>query len=748
MIVEGTVKNIIFENDSNGFRIFSLNNGKEEMIIKGYSFKIMPGDSLSVDCKKIIDPKYGEQYLINHVERSETISSYHIENYLASGAIKGIGEKKARSIVEKFGKDTLDILQNSPARLLEVPGIGKNNYADIKKSLDEQKEYAESLIYLQSIGLSLRQATLIIETYKEDAVNKIKKNPYQLIDDIRGIGFKTADIISQRIDIEPTSPFRIRAGVKYYMDMEASSHGNSYVRYQDMIVNVQKLLNIDPTCIDNEVERLLVENVISIDETNGEKKVYLPRLMQAEKRASYMLSQILAYKPDYKFDIKKEMKKLEKSDLAFDDLQKEAIKMSMTEKALIITGGPGTGKTSIIKEIVEIYRDNDKKFILAAPTGRAAKRLEESCGYQARTIHRLLGYIPLGDKKAVYEHDEDSPIETDLIIVDEASMMDIFITDSLLRALSAETRIIFVGDVDQLPSVQAGNVLKDLISSEKIPIIKLEKIFRQVDESNIIINAHRINKGLFPILNENKKGFYFQEAESSEAVKNIILELCARRLPDFYKIDPIEDITVLTPMKKSPSGSLELNRSLQEVLNPKKPDLYQLEYGENIYRMGDKVMQTKNDYTKEFLNSDGMGVFNGDIGKIVDVDPLEESIEVEFEEGKICKYTKKDLYQLSLAYAITIHKSQGSEFPFVVIPVSQMPYMLMTRNLIYTAVTRAKNLVMLVGSRNILSKMIENNRIDERNSSLDIRIREYADMNLDMDELFMMDEIFDDEEFI
>ncbi|MDY6065412.1 MAG: ATP-dependent RecD-like DNA helicase [Finegoldia sp.] len=748
MILEGTVKHIIFENDSNGFRIFSFDTGREDVTVKGTCFKIVPGDNLSIDCSKIIDPKYGEQYFINHVEKSNTISTYHIENFLASGAIKGIGEKKAKSIVEKFGKDTLDIIQNNPVRLLEVSGIGKNNYADIKKSLDEQKENAASLIYLESLGLSLRQATLIIDTYKEEAIAKVKKNPYQLIDDIRGIGFKTADMISQRIDIEPTSPFRIKAGIKYYMDMQATSHGNSYVEYNKMKADVSDLLAIDSEVIEEKLESLLVENVISIDDFEGEKRVYTPRLMQAEKRVAYNLSQIIQSETDYNFDVEKEMRRLEKSEINFDDLQKDAIRMAMTEKVLIITGGPGTGKTSIVKEIVEIYKDKGKKFILAAPTGRAAKRLQESCSYEAKTIHRLLGYIPLSDNKAVFEHDEDDPIETDLIIVDEASMMDIFITDSLLRAISPETRIIFVGDVDQLPSVQAGNVLKDMINSEKITTIKLEKIFRQADDSNIIINAHRINKGLFPILNENGKGFYFQEVNEAKRARDVILELCAKRLPDFYKLDPIEDITVLTPMKKSFCGTVELNRSLQEVLNPKRPELYEIESGENIYRMGDKVMQTKNDYTKEFINSSGMGVFNGDMGRIVDVEPIEEYLEVQFDEDKICRYFKKDLYQLSLAYAITIHKSQGSEFPVVVIPISQMPYMLMTRNLIYTAVTRAKGLVMLVGSRNILAKMIENNRIDKRNSSLDVRIREYSEMSVDEDELAMMDEIFEDENFI
>ncbi|WP_297812267.1 ATP-dependent RecD-like DNA helicase [uncultured Finegoldia sp.] len=743
MKFSATVKHIIFENDSNGFRIFSCDKDGEDIIVKGNSFKIMPGDFLDIEANKVLDRKYGEQYNIVTVERSNKPSLYNIFNYLKSGLIKGIGETTARNIVDKFGEDTMDILKNSPSKLTEVKGIGKKNYKKIKESLDEKKDYAEIFLYLQSLGLSLHQSNIISDYYKEDTKKIITQNPYVLIDDIRGIGFKTADIIAQRIDIAPDSPFRIKAAFKYYMEMEANSNGNCYVLEDDLINGIEKLLNIEFENKSDTLEMLVVNGVIAIDHTDDEKRVYLPKIEKSEMRCALNISNILKTEIEDEFDVEGELSNLKNSGL--DELQLEAIKKSMTEKMLIITGGPGTGKTTIINNITKIFKKNDKEIILAAPTGRAAKRLSESCNEEAKTIHRILGYIPVNDGM-VFEHDEDNPIDCDLIIIDEASMMDIFIADSLFRALDSTTRVVFVGDCDQLPSVQAGNVLNDLIESGNIVTIKLKKIFRQAQNSNIIVNAHRINNGEFPILNEKNKDFFFIEEDNPENVKKTILDLCAQRLPNFYKKDEFDDIIVLTPMKKSSCGTKELNTALQEVLNPQTPATDEIEQADRIFRLNDKVMQIKNDYSKEFIDDDSTGVFNGDIGRITYVDPIDESIDVLFDD-KTASFTKKECDGLTLSYAITIHKSQGSEFPIVVIPVTQAPFMLLTRNLLYTAITRAKEIVVLVGSLKILRQMISNNKIMKRNSGLDKRIREYMNVHVDSSEQDMMREMFEDEEF-
>lgn len=743
MKFSATVKNIIFENESNGFRIFSVDKDGEERIIKGNSFKVMPGDFLDIEANKVQDPKYGEQYNIIFIERSSKPSMYNIINYLQSGLIKGIGETTARRIVEEFGEDTMEILKNSPSKLLQVKGIGKKNYKKIKESLDEKKEYAEIFLYLQSLGLSLHQANIISDFYKEDTKKIIMQNPYTLIDDIRGIGFRTADIIAQRIDIEPDSPFRIKAAFKYFMEKEANSNGNCYVLEDDLIDGVEKLLDIEIKKRKETLESLIVNGIIAIDDTGNESRVYLPQIEKSEMRCARNIANILQSEIEDEFDVEYELSKLEKEHL--DELQIEAIKKSMTEKMLIITGGPGTGKTTIINNITKIYKNNGKDIILAAPTGRAAKRLSESCNEEAKTIHRILGYIPV-ENGTIFDHDEDNPIDCDLIIIDEASMMDIFIADSLLRALDSNTRVVFVGDCDQLPSVQAGNVLNDLIECGEITTIKLTKIFRQAQNSNIIVNAHRINNGEFPILNEKGKDFFFIEENDPERAKQTILDLCAQRLPNFYKKDEFDDIIVLTPMKKSSCGTKELNSSLQEVLNPKTPMTEEIEQRDRIFRLNDKVMQIKNEYTKEFIDDDSMGVFNGDIGRITYVDPIDETIDVLFDD-KTASFTKKECDGLTLSYAITIHKSQGSEFPIVVIPVTQAPFMLLTRNLLYTAITRAREIVVLVGSLKILRQMISNNKIMKRNSGLDRRIKQYMDFDIDDDEQEMMREMFEDEGF-
>lgn len=731
MKIEGIVKSIVFENEQNNYRVLRVETEEGEIMATGGMPPVIEGEEVIFQGDWVYHDKYGEQLQVSDVEKSGKVSPLMIEKYVGSGILPHIGKTMAKRIVKVFGRDTLTILQENPARLLEIQGIGKKKYDDIKLALEDQRQTQEVYFYLQRLGIGMAQSKKIIDKYQEETIPRIEENPYQLVNDIWGIGFKTADSIALRNQLDPGSPFRIKSGCVYYLKQEAESNGHCYMPYDFALEKIAFLLNLKTEAIEDILTEAMMENLILIEYIGEEKVLYLPEYYDAEIKVAGKIAQIVSHSEKLDVEIEDRWAELEKNyDIKFSEEQKEAIKSSLEEQILIITGGPGTGKTTIIQAVVDLFMEQGYEVTLSAPTGRAAKRLEQSCKIPAKTIHRLLGYKPVDEGRGmVFDFNEENPLLTDLLIVDEASMMDLKLCESLFRGIGEETRLIFVGDVDQLPSVGAGNVLEDMIRSGEIKKIALKTIFRQGEESNIVVNAHRINHGEDPILNEKGKDFFFIQEKNPAIIQKKVLELVARRLPDYYKLQGPEDIQILTPMKKGELGTLELNRCLQEVINPKTPHKEELLVGEKIFRKEDRVMQIRNNYSKSYKNlegQEGLGVFNGDFGIISEVDPSDRTLEVLFDEERRVKYSYKELDELSLSYSITIHKSQGSEFPVIIIPVGPGPYMLLTRNLIYTAITRAKNIVVLVGDPKYLYYMIHNNPDDRRNSSLDKRIQEYV----------------------
>ncbi len=730
MKIEGIVKSIVFENEQNNYRVLRVESEDGEIMATGEMPPIIEGEEISMEGEWIYHDKYGEQLQVTDVEKSGKVSPLMIEKYVGSGILPHVGKTMAKRIVKVFGRDTLAILQENPSRLMEVEGIGKKKFEDIKIALEDQRQTQEVYFYLQRLGIGMAQSKKIIDKYQDETIQKIEENPYQLVNDIWGIGFKTADSIALRNQLDPSSPFRIKSGCVYYLKQEAESNGHCYMPYDYALERISRLLNLKAEDIDEMLVEAMMENLILIEYVGEEKVLYLPEYYDAEIKVAGKIAQIASRKEIIDVDLENRWKELEKKyRLSFSEEQKEAIRSSLEEQILIITGGPGTGKTTIIQAVVDLFIERSYEVTLSAPTGRAAKRLEQSCKVPAKTIHRLLGYKPVDEGRGMFfDFNEENPLLTDLLIIDEASMMDLRLCESLFRGIGEETRIIFVGDVDQLPSVGAGNVLEDMIRSGEIRKISLKTIFRQGKESNIVLNAHKINHGEEPILNEKGKDFFFMQEKNPSLIQKKVLELVARRLPEYYKLEGPEEIQILTPMKKGELGTLELNRNLQEVINPKTPDKEELYQGDRIFRKKDRVMQIRNDYTKSYKTlegQEGMGVFNGDFGVISDVDPSSRTIEVIFDEERRVQYSYKELDELSLSYSITIHKSQGSEFPVIIIPIGPGPYMLLTRNLIYTAITRAKRVVVLVGDPKYLYYMIHNNPDDRRHSSLDKRIREY-----------------------
>lgn len=730
MKIEGIVKSIVFENEQNNYRVLRVESEDGEVMATGQMPPIIEGEEISMEGEWIYHDKYGEQLQVSDVEKSGKVSPLIIEKYVGSGILPHVGKTMAKRIVKAFGRNTLAILQENPSRLMEVEGIGKKKFEDIKLALEDQRQTQEVYFYLQRLGIGMAQSKKIIDKYQDDTIQKIEENPYQLVNDIWGIGFKTADSIALRNQLDPSSPFRIKSGCVYYLKQEAESNGHCYMPYDYALERISRLLNLNAEDIDEMLVEAMMENLILIEYVGEEKVLYLPEYYDAEIKVAGKIAQIASRKEIIDVDLENRWEEMEeKYHLNFSEEQKEAIRSSLEEQILIITGGPGTGKTTIIQAVVDLFIERSYEVTLSAPTGRAAKRLEQSCKVPAKTIHRLLGYKPVDEGRGMFfDFNEENPLLTDLLIIDEASMMDLRLCESLFRGIGEETRIIFVGDVDQLPSVGAGNVLEDMIRSGEIRKISLKTIFRQGKESNIVLNAHKINHGEEPILNEKGKDFFFMQEKNPSLIQKKVLELVARRLPEYYKLEGPEEIQILTPMKKGELGTLELNRNLQEVINPKTPDKEELYQGDRIFRKKDRVMQIRNDYTKSYKTlegQEGMGVFNGDFGVISDVDPSSRTIEVIFDEERRVQYSYKELDELSLSYSITIHKSQGSEFPVIIIPIGPGPYMLLTRNLIYTAITRAKRVVVLVGDPKYLYYMIHNNPDDRRHSSLDKRIREY-----------------------
>lgn len=731
MKLTGEVIKVRYVNEENGYSVFDLNTSDGEIKIVGIFDSVNIGESLEVEGEFTYDNKYGEQLNVSSYQKKLPSSTVEIEKYLASGIISTIGPKNASYIVKQFGKKSLDIVFDETDKLLEVRGIGKKSIEKIKKSVEELKFSKNILFHLTGLGISLSLSKKIYNIFRENTLEVINENPYKLIKNVKGIGFLKADEIALKNNLDKNSPYRIESAILYVLTQKAINFGHVYYPKEKLTNEVSKLIGVETELIEPVYMNLLLSSEVVIDNSFEESNIYLDYLYVSE---SYIASKLakMALNDDFKilFDIEKEIKQAIKSlSIKLSKIQIDAIKSCFEENISIITGGPGTGKTTIINTISKIYLDNGYNISLCAPTGRAAKRIEETTGIEAKTIHRMLGYIPSSyDDIGHFEYNEDNPLDTDVIIIDEMSMVDVVLFEKLLRGMKDNTRLVIVGDVDQLPSVGAGNVLRDLINSKKIKYTKLVDIFRQSESSNIIVNAHKINNGQEPILNEKNSDFFFLKTEAPAITRNVVVDLISKRLPKAYGYDFSRDIQIFTQSRKGICGVFELNRLLQDILNPKNEETDELLVGNKLFRVNDKVMQTKNNYNLSFVDSDGeenFGVYNGDMGHIIFIDKSSKKLTVEMDDKRLIDYTLEDLDNLELAYAITIHKSQGSEFKSVIIPMFDGYKLLQTRNLLYTAITRAKENIVLVGDKNVMNNMIRNNTINSRYSNLENRIKHF-----------------------
>ncbi len=727
--LKGTVVETIFRNDENGYTVALLESKNELITVTGIFSTDVTGENIEVYGKKVKHPKYGEQFQVDMYNSILPTGLEQIENYLSSGLIKGIGKFTAKKIVDTFKENSFDIIQNNPLKLTEIEGIGEKKANMIAKSFAEQADIKEIMMFLQSNNVSTNYSIRIFKEYGKNTIAIIRENPYRLSEDIYGIGFKLADKIASSLGVEKDSPYRICSGVKYVL-AEYAARGHSYVPY-DMLVNSSaSLLETTLEIIEDEIRNMAFTDKIHIETINSESVVYYLPYHAAEVNVCKSLINL----GRMDFDIAEEevlnyLKLIEQDSISLTEMQNEAIVQSIINGVTVITGGPGTGKTTIILSIIKILEAMNKKVLLCAPTGRAAKRINESTGREAKTIHRMLEYAyGEDDSNLTFNKNENSPLDCHAVIVDEMSMVDILLMNNLLNALKRGTRLIMVGDVDQLPSVGAGNVLSDIIKSNTIKTIRLDMIFRQSQGSMIVQNAHAVNKGTLPVLNKKDSDFYFMRQNNSKNIVELIVDLYKERLPLKYKLNPTKDIQVLSPMKKGDAGVIELNKKIQAAVNPPTKLKKEKIFGKYIFRVGDKVMQIKNNYQAEWKLSDnnlvtGEGIYNGDIGIIIFIDEVEQELFVQFDDEKEVVYSFSQLDELILAYATTVHKSQGSEFPVIIMPMVWGPPMLLTRNLFYTAITRAKHLVVLVGQEKYMEEMIENNKIDKRFSALDYRLR-------------------------
>ena len=731
MKLTGEIIKVRYINEDNGYSVFDLNTSDGEIKIVGIFDSVNIGESLEVEGEFTYDNKYGEQLNVTSYKKMLPSSVVEIERYLSSGIIATIGPKNAGYIVEKFGKKSLDIVFDETDRLIEVRGIGKKSIEKIKKSVEELRFSKNILFYLSGLGISLSLSKKIYSIFREDTLEIINENPYKLIKNVKGIGFLKADEIALKNNLDKTSPYRIESAIIYILTQKAINFGHVFYPKEKLTEEVSSLIGIEKNLIEPIYMNLLLSSDIVVDNSFDEPNIYLDYLYISE---SYIASKLakMALNEDFKilFNIDKEVKKsIENQSIKLSEIQIDAIKSCFEENISIITGGPGTGKTTIINTISKIFIENGYNISLCAPTGRAAKRIEETTGIEAKTIHRMLGYIPSSyDDIGHFEYNEDNPLDTDLIIIDEMSMVDVVLFEKLLRGIKDNTKLIIVGDVDQLPSVGAGNVLKDLINSNKIKYAKLIDIFRQSENSNIIVNAHKINNGQEPILNEKNSDFFFLNTDEPSITRNIVVDLISRRLPKAYGYDYSKDIQILTQSRKGICGVFELNKLLQDILNPKTEASDEILVGNKLFRVNDKVMQTKNNYNLSFVDDEGeenFGVYNGDMGHIIFIDKSSNKLTVEMDDKRLIEYSLEDLDNLELAYAITIHKSQGSEFKSVIIPMFDGYKLLQTRNLLYTAITRAKENIVIVGDKNVMNNMIRNNTINSRYSNLEKRIQHF-----------------------
>ena len=677
-------------------------------------------------------PTYGEQFAFYDCREEVPKGEAGIKEFLASGVIKGIGPKMAEAIVKKFGEATLDIIEKEPERITEVDGIGAAKAKVIVEGYRTHREFAEISVFFAGYGISASYAMRMYKIYGADTVRAVMENPYRLITEIRGIGFRQADEIAAKLGIERESEYRLTSGIRYLLGRYAAA-GNTYVPFRAFCEEAARMLEVSSEDIRDMSEQLVINGFVRLEQLDGTHVIYLSADFEAENNVARRLYhfQQAAVKP-VKSNIEEMIRVSENSTgIHLSSNQQEAVLSCAENGVCVITGGPGTGKTTIINTIIDVFETCGFRVAIAAPTGRAAKRISETSGRPAVTIHRLLEYYYSEDSESMnFGKNEENPLEYDVVIIDEMSMVDILLMDALTEAVVSGTRLILVGDSDQLPSVGAGNVLRDIVSSEIIHTVRLTEIFRQAQESMIVVNAHRINRGEYPFCNEKEKDFFMMRRNSEASVLATIKELCSRRLPAYYSdCDPVRDIQVLTPVRKGTLGIYNMNKELQAILNPPSPEKDEKELQNRIFRVGDKVMQIKNNYRLEWKRSDnfldGEGVYNGDIGFVRNIDFEDNKITVVFDDVKYVEYEFQQAEELELAYAMTVHKSQGSEFSVVIMPMAYFPPMLANRNLLYTGVTRGKKGVVLVGSERMMHAMIDNNRIDERYSGLGMKLRKF-----------------------
>ncbi len=726
----GTITEIIFHNEENGYTIGVMETDDEMFTVVGCLPSCVKGTSYKLRGTFKVHPTYGEQFAFTEFEEVLPTGIAGIEGFLASGVIKGIGPKTAAAIVDQFGEYTFEIMEDEPEKLALVSGIGPKKAAVIAESFAAHREFAQVSMYFQEFGISADYALKLYKIYGADAVELVKENPYRLTSEVYGIGFRKADTIAHKMGFAEDSPFRIKSGIKYGLTFYASE-GSTYVPQQELCEKVGNLLELSSELVYENLVEMAFEGEVNVDTIEGRPVVYLYAYYYAEKKICRNLAAIEnASLKSLTVDVDSMIQMTERqSGIELSGTQRYAVRSAVTRSISVITGGPGTGKTTIINSIINILESSGMKVAISAPTGRAAKRITETSGHPAYTVHRLLEYYySESDDSMHFARTEENPLDYDAVIVDEASMLDLMLTQGLTDAVRPGTRLILVGDVDQLPSVGAGNVLRDIIESEYVHTVMLKDIFRQAEESMIVVNAHRINQGEKPYVNSRDKDFFFMERQKENQMVDLIVELVTGRLAAYYEgIDSVRDIQVLTPVKKGVLGSIALNKALQDALNPPSEEKDEKRFGERVFRVGDKVMQLKNNYQigwrKRRDFSEGEGIFNGDVGYIESIDREYNTMTVVFDEDRVVQYEFSMLDELELAYAVTVHKSQGSEFPIVVMPVSWFPPVLATRNLLYTAVTRGKKVVVLVGMENRMNAMIENNRIAMRYSGLKYRLR-------------------------
>ena len=726
---EGIVEDIVFRNDQNGWTVLTLQmEGGKSITAVGTMPFLSQGEQVVFDGEIIQHRDYGEQIKVSGYETSLPETKSGIERYLGSGFIKHIGPKTAKLIVKAFGSRTFEIMESEPERLAEIDGIGPKRAAMIAESFKSQNDARQTLMFLQSCGLSMRMATKVYKAFGDETESVVRKNPYRLAEEVDGIGFKTADAIALSMGFTPESEYRLRSGVEYALGEKVSAEGHVYLPVERLIGEVADTLNVDPDTAETAVRRCIVERDLIMDDIGEDRAVYLPYLYDAERFVAQKLAEIAATVPADSVpepQAAEEIRRYEETnDVQLCAEQRDAVLAAAGESVCVVTGGPGTGKTTTIKCIIRLLKKCGR-VALCAPTGRAAKRMSEATGREARTIHRLLEYN--GEEQG-FQRNADNPLDARAVIVDEVSMVDLFLMRSLLRALKPGTRLVLVGDIDQLPSVGAGNVLRDVIDSGVVRVVRLTQIFRQAQESMIVMNAHRINRGEAPVFNTPGTDFFLERQSTARAAVNSVVALTQTRLPKYKGFDSLRDIQVMTPMKQNEAGVFALNRTLQAALNPPSPEKPELRRGETVFRQGDKVMQIRNNYDLEWTRGgeEGEGAFNGDIGYIRQVDRRELTLTVESDDGRLAEYDESILDDLEHAYCMTVHKSQGSEFEAVVLPLLSGPEVLMTRNLLYTAVTRARQLVVVVGREDCVRRMVGNNRITRRYSGLQQRLKDAA----------------------